>query len=59
MFPIINVLVFIVKDYCNSLVSFDYLKAAIFDFLLLLDNVEMTLPNVVNERLMFFSYSKC
>ncbi len=38
MLPIMKVLVFMVNDYCNKRVSFDYLKAAMFVFFPL-DNV--------------------
>lgn len=57
IFPTINVYVFPVKDYWSNLVSFDSRNAAtIFVFE---DNEAITLPNVVSDWLIFFSYWKC
>lgn len=58
MFPMMNVLVFMVKDSWSSRVSFDSLKAATFDFLPL-ESVYMTLPSVVRDKLIFLSSCKC
>ena len=55
--PIINVLVFIVKDYWSNRVNFDSLNAATLDFLVL-DKELITFPKVVKDKLMFFNYSK-
>lgn len=57
IFPMMNVFVFIVKDYCNNRVSFDYRKAATVAFFPL-DKAFITFPNVVKERFMFFNYCK-
>lgn len=56
MFPMMNVKVFPVRDYCNSLVSLDYRNDAMD--LCLEDNEAMTLPRVVRDWLMFFSYCR-
>ena len=45
-----------VSDYWSSLVSFDYLKAPVAFFLSPLESAYITLPRVVRERLIFFSY---
>lgn len=52
-----NVYVFPVKDYCNNLVSFDYLNAA--TILVFEDNEAITFPKVVKDWLIFLSSWKC
>ena len=57
MLPMMNVFVLMVRDYCKSRVSFDSLKAATLDFFPL-ESEYITLPKVVKDKLMFFSYCK-
>lgn len=54
--PTIKVNVFPVKESCSNLVNFDYRKDA--TLFTLLDKLAITLPRVVNDWLIFFSYLK-
>lgn len=53
-----KVFVFIVKDYCNNLVSLDSRNAATVAFLPL-DKEFITFPKVVKDKFIFFNYCKC
>lgn len=52
-----KVFVFIVKDYCNNLVSLDSRNAATVAFLPL-DKEFITFPKVVKDKFIFFNYCK-
>lgn len=55
--PTIKVKVLPERESWSNLVSFDYLKGAT-DLFLLVERLAMTLPKVVNDWLIFFSYLK-